>query len=63
MHLKSGTFYFLLKFGCHCVTSTFTKGNIYLVICTFTLSTEIQYFLHHWNWLWLRKNLKVGLFV
>jgi len=28
--------YFLLKYGCHCVTSTFTKVNIYLVICTFT---------------------------
>jgi len=32
---KSGTFYFLLKYGCHCATSTFTKVNIYLVICTF----------------------------
>jgi len=29
-------FYFLLKYGCHCVTSTFTEVNIYLVICTFT---------------------------
>jgi len=35
VHLKSGNFYFLLKYGCHCVT-TFTKVNIYLVICTFT---------------------------
>jgi len=34
VHLKSGTLYFLLKYGCHCVTSTFTKVNIYLVICT-----------------------------
>jgi len=38
VHLKSGrpTFYFLLKYGCHRVTSTFTKVNIYLVICNFT---------------------------
>jgi len=38
VHLKSGTFYFLLVvvIGCHCVTSTFTKVNIYLDICTFT---------------------------
>jgi len=35
VHLKSGNFHFLLKYGCHCVTSTFTKVNIYLVICTF----------------------------
>jgi len=35
VHLKSGT-YFLLKYGCHCVTSTFTTVNIYPVICTFT---------------------------
>jgi len=28
VHLKSGTFNFLLKDGCHCVTSTFTKVNI-----------------------------------
>jgi len=34
VHLKSGTF--LLAYGCHCVTSTFTEVNIYLVICTFT---------------------------
>jgi len=38
VYLKSGTFDFLLKYGCHCVTSTFTftKVNIYLVICSFT---------------------------
>jgi len=35
VNLKSGTFYFSLKYGCRCVTSTFTKVNIYLVICTF----------------------------
>jgi len=35
VHIKSGNFYFLLKYF-HCVTSTFTKVNIYLVICTFT---------------------------
>jgi len=41
VHLKSGTFYFLLKYGCHCVTSTFTKQvNIYLFICNFTSTTD-----------------------